>query len=290
MGVLDKLNGTQDKAPETPNPADVTPAKENEAPKDKENKTPTTTLEQVIGSTGQDDRNDEETPKEDPKDKVIISLKRELRENKKEMSEVKTLVTDLVTALNAEKSQKMSEAKIVAFAEKRGVDPDSIRELAELLRDEVAPQSKKAPVSKKQAEPEDDDEEDIDEDEDEKPVAKKFSNARLAKAVDQMVTDFLDDTPEYEAIVDIDTVKEIILANPQKYIKMPINEIIDKIYGKSIKGKGGIEKIKSNNRQTEKKSFGKLSSAEFKEIKNDPEAMKEYKSGLISRARKFGLF
>ena len=71
---------------------------------------------------------------------------------------------------------------------------------------------------------------------------------------------------------------------------MPINEIIDKIYGKSIKGKGGIEKIKSNNRQTEKKSFGKLSSAEFKEIKNDPEAMKEYKSGLISRARKFGLF
>lgn len=286
MGVLDKLNGTQAKDPETPTPKDDTA--EVVTPKEKENKSPTT-LEQVIGSTGQDDHNDEETPKEDPKDKVIISLKRELRESKKERGEIKALVTDLVTALEAEKSQKLSEAKIQAFAEKRGVDPDSIRDLAELLRDEVAPQSKKAPVSKKQTEPEDD-EDDIDEDEDEKPVAKKFSNARLAKAVDQMVTDFLDDTPEYEAFVDIDTVKEIILANPQKYIKMPINEIIDKIYGKSIKGRGGIEKIKNNNRQVEKKSFGKLSASEFKEIKNDPEAMKEYKSGLIARAKKFGLF
>lgn len=286
MGVLDKLNGTQAKDPETPAPKDETT--EVVTPKAKETKTPTT-LEQVIGSTGQDDHNDEETPKEDPKDKVIISLKRELRESKKERGEIKTLVTDLVNALEAEKSQKLSEAKILAFAEKRGVDPDSIRDLAELLRDEVAPQSKKAPVSKKQAESEDD-EDDSDEDEDETPVTKKFSNARLAKAVDQMVTDFLDDTPEYEDIVDIDTLKEIILANPQKYIKMPINEIVDKIYGKSIKGKGGIEKIKNNNRQTEKKSFGKLSAQEFKEIKNDPEAMKEYKSGLISRARKFGLF
>lgn len=278
MSIEDKILGKQE----------ATPAPIIEAPVVKVEETKKQTLEEVITLSGQEDPTDEKK-KTDPKDGVIVSLKKELRENKRDMGELKSLVTDLANVIKSEKQAKMSDAKIQAFAEKRGVDPESIRDLAELLRDEVVqPQATKvAPVGKQSKDEVDEDDED---DEEEVPeVTKKFNKTRLGQAVDKMVSDFLTDIPEYANIVDVDTVKEMILANPQAYANKTISEIVDKIYGKAIKGKGGIEAIKSQNRDTTKKTTGKLSQADMENLKTDPQGMKDYKADLLSRATKFGL-
>ena len=282
MSIQDKMENAN-----SPKPAEETKveAKAETVVTPKEN---AKTLEDVIASTGHNDHDDEK--KTDPKDGVIVSLKRELKESKKEMGEIKTLVSDLTTLIQNDSKVKLTNAKIEAFAEKRGVDPESIRELAELLRDEVVqPQATKvAPVSKSTKKDEDEDE-DEDEEEEIPKVTKTFNKARLGQAVDKMVSDFLEDIPEYANIVDTDTVKEMILANPQAYANKTISEIVDKIYGKAIKGKGGIENIRGQNRDTTKKTTGKLSQADMEALKTDPVAMKEYKQDLVARAQKFGL-
>lgn len=259
-------------------------AETTSTPASQENKEQT--LEQVIGSTGQDDHNDEskkvEKPVEDEKDAVIISLKKELRENKKETKEVKKLVSDLTNLIENDKKSKLSDEKIKAFAEKRGVDPDSIRDLAELLRDEVAPQKQTAkPTDEDESEEEDEDEVDT------KPM--KFDLKRLGVAVDKMLTDFIKDSPEYKDVVDEETVKELILANPNKYSKLNMNQIVEKIYGKTVQGKKGIENLKNQTRDKEVKTKGSLSRKEFDEIKDNPEAMKEYRGSLLARAHKYGI-
>lgn len=250
--------------------------------------TKNSTLEQVIGSTGQNDHDDEEKQtKADPKDTVIINLKRQLKETKRETAEVKGLVQELTNLVQKETKSKLSEAKIVAFAEKTGADPDSIRELAELIRDEVAPQKEEKSSKASKVQPKEDDE-----DEDDEEELPKFNKGRLTKAVNQLVDEFLEEMPEFEEIVEADDLKEIILSNPQKYAKTPIIEIVEKFYGKAIKGKKGIESMKpsGSSHQAEKKVGGKLSEKEFEAIKDDPEAMKEYRKDLFSRVQKAGLY
>ncbi len=286
MSIIDKINGTQEKAPESKETT-----VEKKAVETKETTTPKT-LEDVISSTGHNDHDDEskKAPKsaDDDKDKVIVSLKRELKENRRETKEIKSLVTDLTNLIESDKKSKLSDAKIVAFAEKRGVDPDSIRDLAELLRDEVAPQETTKKVSQK-GKPTDEDE-DNEDDEDEDEPTPTFNTKRLSGAVDKLLADFLEEMPEYENVVDEDTVKELILSNPAKYTKLNMGQIVEKIYGKTITGKKGVEKLNSTNREKKEANYkGKLSSKEFESIKDDPEAKKEYRSGLLERARKFGI-
>ena len=196
--------------------------------------TKNSTLEQVIGSTGQNDHDDEEKQAKasDPKDNVIVSLKRQLRDTKRETAEVKGLVQELTNLVQNETKAKLSEAKIVAFAEKTGADPDSIRELAELLRDEVAPQKEDKTSKASKVQPKEDED---DEDEDEE--LPKFNKARLAKAVNQLVDEFMDEMPEYDDVFDSEDLKEIILSNPNKYARMPIIQIVEKFYGRAVKGK-----------------------------------------------------
>lgn len=283
MSITDKLENANSKKPEVTEEKVETKV-ETKTEEKKEN---AKTLEQIINSTGHNDHDDEEK-KTDPKDGVIVSLKKELKNNKKEMSEIKTLVSDLTTLIQNDSRAKLSEAKIQAFAEKRGVDPESIRELAELLREEPVQAPKKVD-SKQTKKDEDEDEEDEDEEEEIPKVTKTFNAKRLSLAIDKMVEDFLTDIPEYAEIVDVDTVKEMILANPQAYASKTISEIVEKIYGKAIKGKGGIEAIKRQNRDTTKKTTGRLSQEEMESLKTDPVAMKEYKEDLVKRAQKFGL-
>lgn len=283
MSITDKLeNANSEKKVE----ATVVEA-DKKAEAKAETKETAKTLEQVIDSTGHNDHDDEKK-NTDPKDGVIVSLKKELKSNKKEMSEIKTLVSDLTNLIQNDSKVKLSNAKIEAFAEKRGVDPESIRELAELLRDETV-QSPKKVDSKQTKKDEDEEDEDEDEEEEVPKVTKSFDKKRLGQAVDKMVIDFLIDIPEYAEIVDTDTVKEVILANPQAYASKTISEIVEKIYGKAIKGKGGIEAIRNNNRDNTKKTTGKLSQEEMEALKTDPTAMKEYKKDLVNRAQKFGL-
>lgn len=282
MGIIDKMNGSQnstDKPADTPKdtPADSVETKGN-------------TLEEAL-TTSQNDRVDKsekgKTDSDDSKEKVIVSLKKELKSQNRQITEMKTLVSDLVSAIEGEKNAKLSNEKIKAFAEKRGVAPEDIKELAELLRDEVAPQSSKKDVQKgknKVDEPEDEDE---DEEDDDELDTKAFQNKkRLEKAVDKLISDFLEDMPEYSDIVDEDTVKEMILANPTKYAKLNMNQIVEKIYGKAVKGKRGVEKFTPNTRGDKKKPTGKVSDEEFKEIQKDPEARKEWRKGLVERASK----
>ncbi len=267
----------------TPAPAVETPAPAQAKPEVKNEKT----LEQVIdSSTGQNDHGDEVGKKTE----TWKSIKTELKQRNADVEELKDLVTQLATIVENDKKEKLSEAKIKAFAEKRGVDPESIRELAELLRTEdvQTPSKKNATVSKQSKQKPDEDE---DEDDDEpKPKSKGLNRDRLSQAVDSMVADFLADIPEYAEIVDVATIKELILANPNKYANKTISEIVDGIYGKSLKGKGGIETIKSQNRDTTRAKPGnRLTAKDFEDMQNDPTAMKEYKSGLLDRARKYGL-
>lgn len=283
MSIIDKINGTQDKAPESKETtAKAVETKETTTPK---------TLEDVISSTGHNDHDDESKKApvaNDDKDKVIVSLKRELKEGRKETREIKALVTDLTNLIESDKKSKLSDAKIIAFAEKRGVDPDSIRDLAELLRDEVAPQETTKKVSQKGKQTDEDEDSEDDEDEDEPTPT--FNTKRLSGAVDKLLSDFLEEMPEYEDVVDEDTVKELILSNPAKYTKLNMGQIVEKIYGKTITGKKGVEKLNSTNREKKEANYkGKLSSKEFESIKDDPEAKKEYRSGLLERARKFGI-
>lgn len=251
--------------------------------------TKNSTLEQVIGSTGQNDHDDEEKQAKasDPKDNVIVSLKRQLRDTKRETAEVKGLVQELTNLVQNETKAKLSEAKIVAFAEKTGADPDSIRELAELLRDEVAPQKEDKTSKASKVQPKEDED---DEDEDEE--LPKFNKARLAKAVNQLVDEFMDEMPEYDDVFDSEDLKEIILSNPNKYARMPIIQIVEKFYGRAVKGKKGIETMKpaGSSHQAEKKTGGKLTDKEFDAIKDDPEAMKDYRKDLVSRIQKAGLY
>lgn len=282
MSIIDKLTGNkQDEVPETP----TTPTGGSEA-----EKKPNETLEQVIGSTGQEDLNDEKLKADQRKEAVITSLKRELKENKKETRELKKLVVDIANLIQIEKKQAVSNERINAFAEKRGVDPESIRELAELLRDEVA-QPQKFSKQSKNYEQKEEIKEDVGDDDDDEEVemTNKINRTRLVNAVNKMVDDFLKDMPEYASIVDADTIKELMISNPQKYSNKTMSEIVEKIYGNSIKGKGGIEGIRNQNRDTSKKVVGRLSSKEFSEIKDDPEALREYKQGLLARVQKYGL-
>lgn len=281
MSIAEKMAEALGKKSETTEtPSDQTGSEE----------TKNSTLEQVIGSTGQNDHDDEEKQAKasDPKDSVIISLKRQLRDTKRETAEVKGLVQELTNLVQNETKAKLSEAKIVAFAEKTGADPDSIRELAELLRDEVAPQKedKTSKASKVQPKIEDEDEDD---NEDELP---KFNKSRLTKAVNQLVDEFMDEMPEYDDIFDSEDLKEIILSNPNKYARMPIIQIVEKFYGRAVKGKKGIESVKpaGTSHQAEKKTGGKLTDKEFEAIKDDPEAMKDYRKDLVSRIQKAGLY
>lgn len=251
--------------------------------------TKNSTLEQVIGSTGQNDHDDEEKQAKasDPKDNVIVSLKRQLRDTKRETAEVKGLVQELTNLVQNETKAKLSEAKIMAFAEKTGADPDSIRELAELVRDEVAPQKEDKTSKASKVQPKEDED---DEDEDEE--LPKFNKARLAKAVNQLVDEFMDEMPEYDDVFDSEDLKEIILSNPNKYARMPIIQIVEKFYGRAVKGKKGIETMKpaGSSHQAEKKTGGKLTDKEFDAIKDDPEAMKDYRKDLVSRIQKAGLY
>lgn len=282
MGIIDKMNGTQEKAPAT----DVDVTLEKEVAKTEETKSET--LEDVITSTSHNDHDDKSKKAEagDDKDKVIVSLKRELKENRRETKEIKSLVTDLTNLIETDKKSKLSEAKIQAFAEKRGVDPDSVRELADLLRDEVAP-----PVSNKKdtqkSKPQDEELED--DEEDETPPA-KFDTKRLSMAVDKLLSDFLSDMPEYADVVDEESIKDLILANPAKYAKLNMGQIVEKIYGKTLTGKKGVEKINSQNREKKSNNVkGNVSQKDFEKIKDSPEDMKEYRSGLLERARKFAM-
>lgn len=280
---LENSNSTETVTPVVETKTPATEAKPAEVKNDK-------TLEQVIdSSTGQNDHDDEV----EKKTKTWKSIKKELKQRNADVEELKDLVTQLATIVESDKREKLSEAKIKAFAEKRGVDPESIRELAELLRTEdVQTPSKKVATVSKQSKPKDDDEDDDDEDEDEEPKKKPkgLNRDRLSRAVDSMVADFLADIPEYAEIVDVNTIKELILANPNKYATKTISEIVDEIYGKALKGRGGIESIKSQNRETTRNKPGnKLTAKDFEDMQNDPTAMKEYKSNLIERARKFGL-
>lgn len=265
---------------------------ETETPSNQNNngseETKNTTLEQVIDSTGQNDHDDEEkqVKTSNPKDSAIINLKRQLREQKQEITEARELLQELTTLVQKDAKTKLSQAKINALAEKTGTDPDAIRELADLIREEVAPpkEDKTSKASKRQAEHDDYEEED------EKPKV-KLDRARLVQGVNALVDNFMQEMPEYQDVFDGEDLKEIILSNPNKYSSMPIIEIVEKFYGKAVKGKKGIESMKpSGSSHQEKKVGGRLSSREFKEIKDDPEAMKDYKADLLSRVRKAGLF
>lgn len=286
MSVVDKMFGQ--KSGETENPKS-----DNNTTSSEETKTPT--LEEVITSTGQDDRTDE-SKKDDKKsedgskDKLIVSLKRDLKKQGKEMSELRGIVSDLMNVLETDKKSKLSEAKIKAFAEKRGVNPEDIRDLAELLRDEVAPQDSTKRESQGSKVSEDEDEDDDEEEETiEENVGKKFDIKRLSTAVDTMLADFLEDMPEYAEVVDEETIKELILAKPAKYAKLNMSQIVEKVYGRTIQGKKGVERLSNSSRERGAKTKGNLTKKEFDQIKDDPEALKEYRRSILDRASQYGI-
>ena len=203
------------------------------------------------------------------------------------MREIRQIVTDLTNTLEAEANRKLSKQKIQAFAEKIGADPETIEELATLLKDEIPSstkeKSKTVPPSKK------DDEED-DEDEDDNDLPQKIDNRRLSLAVDSMISQFLKDMPEYKGILDEEVIKDLIIANPRKYSKFTMTQIVEKVYP-NISGKKGIENPKPQARDTsdKKREVNTIGEKEFKEVLNDPEERKNYRKDLIERARRYGL-
>lgn len=250
-------------------------------PKKDEDKSPT--LEEVMQSEdGQVVPKDD--PKDNSKDRAIISLKRDLKKSNQTQEEMRTMITDLTDLIKADKSQQVSDAKIAKFAEDNGIDPNTLKALKEVMRDEVVQPPVKKVAKKNEDEDDDEDEEEV------PPVTKTFNKKRLGLAVDKMTSEFLEDMPEYADIVDEDYIKELILENPTKYASKSMAEIVEKIYGKQIEGKKGIEHQRNNGREgKEVKTKGRLSPKEFDAIKDNPEAMKDYKKDLVDRATKFGI-
>lgn len=220
-----------------------------------------------------------EQPVFDKRDGYIMSLKGNLRDSqkeilgfKKDLADMRELMTSTVSLLEQEKKQTLSTKKINDFAEKQGVDADTIRELMSLMKDETTTSSQVKEVKQTKEE-----------------KSELPSPQRLSRAVDELLEEFLESTPEYKDLVDVEAIKDIILDNPSFYLNKSPIEIVEKIYGKQIKGKAGIEKIQSQNRSYEKKTTGKLTDKEFTDIKDDPEAMKSYRKNLVERAAKYAL-
>jgi hypothetical protein len=280
MSITDKLNGTQEDILETE--VEIATAIETKEEKN-------LTLEQVIDSTGQnysDDESKQPVKVIDDKDRLIGALKKELKQDRREVQELKGLVTDLARIVQTDKNQKISENKIQMFAEENGVDPDSIRKLANLIREEVAPQQETIVSQVKRQE----DYQEDDSENEEYDNKKKYTTQRIASAAESMLNDFLQNVPEYKSVVDKDTITELILSNPNKYLTMKVGEIVEKVYGKFLEGKNGIERVSNQNRENKKVDFSKgATDREFESIKTNPEEMKAYKKSILERAQRSGL-
>lgn len=289
MSVLDKLNGKGEDESINPLPDENDSESNNNQENNKNNES---TLEDKLQEeSGQKISRDENSAKnnEPTREDLIVQLKNEIRNERKshkaEMREIRQIVTDLTSSLEAEANRKLSKQKIQAFAEKVGADPETIEELATLLKDDINPSQK---TKTKELPSKKDEEEDDDEDDEELPA--KIDNRRLSLAVDSMINQFLKDMPEYKDVIDQEVVKDLIIANPRKYSKFTMTQIVEKLYP-SINGKKGIESPKPQARESsdKKKEFNSIGQKEFKEVLNDPEERRNYRKDLLERARKFAL-
>lgn len=230
--------------------------------------TKTVTLGQVIGPESDHKSSDDET-KED----------RKWGEMKKENREMKQAITDLTNLVKATETSKLTEKQLADFAEKRGVDPESVRELADIIKLTLDGGAKPTNTVKKSD----------DEDEPVVPrVVEKLSPKRLEAAVSKMLNDFLDSEPEYAEIVDEDVIKDMVLASPEKYQTKTMAQIVEKVYGKALQGKTGIESPRTTSKETTKRrNVPVKDQKEFDEILKDPEKMVDYKKGLMDRIAKY---
>ena len=229
--------------------------------------TKTVTLGQEVGLPNHKSSDDEE--KEE----------RKWGEIKKENKEMKQAIVELTTLVKAGETSKMTEKQLADFAEKRGVDPESVRELADILKLTLGLEAKPTTTVQKS------------DDEDEPVVPKtseKISPRRLETAVSKMLNDFLDTEPEYAEIVDEDVIKDMVLANPEKYQNQTMAQIVEKVYGRALKGKTGIESPRTTSKETTKRrNVPVKDQKEFEEILKDPEKLSEYKTGLMDRIKKY---
>lgn len=288
MGIIDKLNGAGE-GKSTPTEDIDLESNQEENQKNNESTLEDTLQENAGQKISRDENKSAESTNEKSREDIIVQLKDEMRRERKshktEMREIRSIVSELTSTLEAEANRKLTKQKIDAFAEKVGADPETIAELATLLKDDINPQKEK---SKKTVLKSQEDDQEDDEEEDDNELPQKIDNRRLSMAVDTMIKQFLKDMPEYKEVLDEDIIKDLIIANPRKYSQMTMTQIVEKVYP-NISGKKGIENPRPQKRDsTDKKlQYNNINEKDFKEVLNDPDQRKEYRSDLLSRAKKY---
>jgi hypothetical protein len=249
------------------------------------------------GNTG----NTEVKETKDKKDTVIIGMKKDLKSlsrNLKERdqklaelemsnSDLKTMLKKLTDTLEMDATQKEREAQLRKVAEENNLDPDSLKSIIELANPDFGKKTLKEPKETK-------------EEKEEKPAIDKSnkSNEKLDIDVDRArafiedkLTEFVEDNPEYEGLFDTEDVTDLLvgnLTNP-KYNKFAsIEDYVIHKYGGKVKGKAGIEKPKGNiSTKVDISSIDPNTNEGWEALKRNPEAMAQYKKDMIEKAKMY---
>jgi hypothetical protein len=186
---------------------------------------------------------------------VLIEQKRENKELKKDLAELKELIKS--GASNSEVSNDLKE-----IAEEHNVDIDFLNKLTKSIKGTL-----EAEFNEKI-----------------KPIAEKGKREEYDRVFNQHYDRVLENLPEYKGIADKDTVKMLSLSpdNANRTLK----QILDTTYGRFLTGKKTLESVKGKTGETITDiDFGRArkDGEYFKEIMADPELKKKYNENLVSR-------
>lgn len=219
-----------------------------------------------------------------------LKLRDDLKSFKKETT---TIIGDLVKVVQDMKSNTPNqtdaelEREVTKLSDKWKANPDFVREMLSASKGLTTKEINEKFLKAKDAK-EKEDEDDEDEQNAPKREVVNIDTSRLGKAVDEMLTSFLADMPEYKDIVNSEVIKSLVLANPNKNMNRTMNDLVEEVYGKAVAGKKGIDSSKPNSGKNDTVDLSKpLNQEEYRDVMADKDQRKSYVDNLVEKAKKF---
>lgn len=229
----------------------VTPSTEVTAEPTAENKE--VTLQEALGT---------QEPKVEEKKDDMVPLSKYM-ETKNALKEAQKAIE----ALQSNPSKTVAPADIVTIADKYGIDPEALSDLASVLesraresvKQELAPQLKEIEDAKN---------------------ADKFE-----KTFEKLWSLSLESNPEFDDVANKETIKQLALL-PQNR-NLTLTQLLEQTYGQVVnKGKKTLETATpSANKQPDNINFAHPSSEEWEMIKSNPELKKQYNDYIVKNLR-----
>lgn len=115
------------------------------------------------------------------------------------------------------------------------------------------------------------------------PIEQERRREGMEKKFNDLYTKTLKEMPEYADIVNVEAIKALAF-NPAN-AKKTLPQIIEEVYGNSVKGRKTLETTRSN-RESEAPDFQNPTAEDFKKMENDPVAKEKWSKSAEDQIRR----